>query len=1683
MDSNPLFPFLNKNESNPSLDLFESIMIQELNTKDIELYSKINDSTIKISSYFNGAIQKFPSLFENNLETFIDCLDYLEKISVPNKCICAGIIDIIPGWECVDCSKNSNGIYCNDCYLNSKDWHKDHKVIYSPDAEGMCDCGDPDALCKHCREHSGPFTEKKQIEDYIQKNFGKKVEENLRKFFDEFFIEFSKYLILTSKCDLFFEDIFFEKFEKEINDDLDKEREDVIFLKNNFCIVFQNLIYFLRLITKKNVGMLHLISDYLLKNNLSSMELEEEFMVDHQCIEISQDDIKIYYNNDKKEKHFCKCPFLRLFLENYRDDINLNSEENEEKEFIFSFVHNLPLRFTYGILNYFLYNQILYNSNKNVIDCRTQFYLEDALELIGKKTTLIENSADSLYKYLSNLLNNNNNNLETIINKGLMNKILMFLSHFGEDSSCYSKPKIRVLMAEKTSYYKRFINLACLFHNCYEYTSSVPHPPFNYKTINNQLLNNDTMLVRILVCFMCLIDYKNIDKLKDIYKYIINKILNQKNEGIKQLEENQFSFFLSLYRIFGKFINFFCFNYSFLNKCSILESINYFEKNFFESQEQVDNLVDIVLKDYYKFFGFLSGTKNNFFNYYDKANIYPLIYTSFDFYKNDFTLLKYMIILSKKEIDLNHYYKVSNIENVYSKFNDIFNLGKIKENKEPESPNSDGIDNIIFPLPEIKDISQEEFNIIMQWETLLEFLICLLKDDSSNYLSIIEDHEKIYSSKTKMDLLNILKSNELVKDDLKNILKEQLILNIISQGNLIDKKNLEKNIDNYLLSILNENNEYEQILEELTYNKKDGDTIIFYLKDEYLKYLDCNYFINFQDKSKAQKYILNFKKDIVKTYNYYYYNNSELTFDFFKTVYEKVFLSKNNLDLIIRVVEKLINNDEIMNSLDKQSIRNSLLPKILNYILMFSVLNTKSFIEFKIENKKEINNLYNLLFNYVKNVETNNQIDKDLVTFIKDVLNKMNQYQLIYDTYKGDLSKLNLYDYNTDFLEQIKKKPNLDLNIKQIISEDLTIVDEKKQKSKKAKENLKLLLKKKANGFMEKIEANEEMKKAIDENINDIENMKNKEDEIMCFYCRNSIKLNSFEEPYGKLGLIINDLFYTNSIKATLREEFEKIKLKDKNDLYDKIININNPEKFDRIIFSCGHFFHNKCFIDGLKKKNFNHFACPVCLKRQNVLIPPLTLFHDKFPFLISGKLNEFLEEEKNKEEKKESNNEINLFYTTVITFLTSVNIFKDEINNYSQFLDDIFPKYQAHLNFVENIFYNEGTTFHKLQQIDNIKNLILSLRLIFYNSQDSNKKDIIEFIKETLIKLANGPEEKVFCYNYHDSYMHYYYLFEKIILSMEILFDYEEIKKTFKYILYIFLPYFCFGLYYKKLIIDKENNILNKEQIKQKLNLDEFYKYLKDDNKQIMKLFTEFLRKFCFIKMISDYQNKNENIFNSINSLSFDNILTLIDMEDLIKILPKNDIYIDDIINLLPKTFDSNNIIYKIFPNKLNFDKVLNSIFENVNKYNNEEYELNKELIIQFIPIKFNFIHLEKNIFDFLEKYVTKKCSLCDNLTSNSYICLICGEKVCNPKKNDDIIIHIDKCTDNFCIYIDTTDMKVYHVDRKGYLNDLFPIYINKSGTGPKRNEITNEFYLSEEKLKTIIKNYVSRDFNLKNN
>ena len=43
----------------------------------------------------------------------------------------------------------------------------------------------------------------------------------------------------------------------------------------------------------------------------------------------------------------------------------------------------------------------------------------------------------------------------------------------------------------------------------------------------------------------------------------------------------------------------------------------------------------------------------------------------------------------------------------------------------------------------------------------------------------------------------------------------------------------------------------------------------------------------------------------------------------------------------------------------------------------------------------------------------------------------------------------------------------------------------------------------------------------------------------------------------------------------------------------------------------------------------------------------------------------------------------------------------------YESILDNIFMNFKGYFNFFENVFYIDGSTFHKNQQRDNMQNII----------------------------------------------------------------------------------------------------------------------------------------------------------------------------------------------------------------------------------------------------------------------------------------------------------------------------------------------------------------------------------------
>ena len=1623
----------------------ENIFDKNINISNEDINKEIRE----ISEYLEQSIKDFHKLFNKNLNNFDDALKYLESISISNNCVCAGIIKNIPAWRCNDCCEYESAIYCSNCYRRSKHLHKDHKVYYLYSSGGMCDCGDPDSLSTFCPQHCGPYSEQSEIDQFISKVFSQEIITNLTKFFDEFFLKFSKFFVLmnNNKCDMIEEKV-----------------------------VFQKLINFFKTISNKNSGMFHLLSKYFLKNHFKDQIIEDKYKTTHSCLKINKNDIEILYkkenninkmeiendnNENSSNKHICECNFMRLFFLNWScEDIN---KKKETEEFIMKFTSIFPLKKEYCITLFYDYEHFILNNYASLLNVKTQFFSEEITIFIAEKTTFIEDSFEIFYNYFSKKIKSNNSRNDLGVLRYDEIKRLYRQSYYKEDDIEYfSKPKIRELVGKKVSIIKRIIDCICLIHNELEFESFYPHPEYQNKGFNDDLVDLESKLLSIIEKLSNMINWKDSNLTKDIFQYIINKITNQEKEGIKQLKENEYSYHLILYRCFGILLNYFCYYNSLENNCTIIESIKYFKSNLFKNQNEINLFVELIINDYYKLFGFIGGGKNGFFKYYGNIDYYFVEYFYIkNLLKMDFTLLKYLFIMTENNFSLISLLQKSNLENVFASFKDIF----LDNNNNTNNEQMMNIDS------NIND------SIINQWKFILELIIIFIKNDSSPFWTFMREYENVISSKTKKDLFENVKKNNNAMDDLENILKEQIIHIIVAQGNLSDIEKIKKHIDDYLITLFGEK-KFNEILDELTFNKTDKGKKMFYLKDSNLKYLDMNYYIYPKDKSNAQKYILDFKKDIIKPYNNYFYSPSQLSFDFFENVYEKVLLNKDNLNTIIIILQKLLSNSNEIK--DINSMRNIILPVALNYLSIFGCINTKSFIDFKKENSILIDNANQILSSSIEN----KLIDRDIEEYIKDIIEQLNRYKILID---NNISPKE-YDYNTNSSEILNL---LNKNGKSIDKQNNDINNEKKLKSKNIKEHLKNLMKDKAQNFMNKAKLDDKTLKAINEKSTKEDINNDSKDEIMCFFCRNTIKLNSFTVPYGKAGYLLDDYFYINSIKSTVKSELTKLKkiIVDDKIKWISVDNIddsdNTDEETSKRIISCSHYFHQSCF-----KENFHIFVhylnCPLCLKKTNLLIPPLNNFKNEYSFLKSENINKIFNR-KTKIKKNDTNKdkkEAKHFSEIIFDFLrkiTSFDLKTDKIsaNNFDFFIDDIFLNFKSYINFLENIFYVEGTYFNKYQQINIIKNYILSLRYLV-NNNIVNINNILKNINDILNSLMKGPGKfDSIISNYEN--MHYINCLEKLLLYLSILFDFNEMKSLFKYIINLILPYFSFGFYLRNLIIKNDFYSLYNNKTKEIINYKNINQYFTKNNKyMINNCFNFILQKFLIIRIITDYDSTNEDILNNFNNLSIEKMLSLIGIDNLYKSISKNknnQINFNDIFKELPKLFKSEEVFFKQY--SINHKIIFESIVNNIHKKKKEDkYLVKKELFVHFSPLKFDFINLDDNIFDLVEKNLERKCIACSEITRHFYICLICGNKIC--KNNNEYSEHIKNCSRKYCIFLDMANMEI-SIFSKSKFKTLYPLYVNDAGVGPSSSEIGNEFKLSKEKLSLTLRTFICNDFNLK--
>ena len=1632
---------------------FKIISNKILKTKSNPLFNNLNEETSLFYLYFEDKINKFKDLFNKDLKSLDNTVDYLESIALSHNCKCSEIIDSLPGWKCLDCSE-LDSIYCSNCYIKSKDLHKGHKIHFLPKSEkttGRCDCGDPNNLKVFCPEHKGSFKDMKEIDEFIEKSFPTDILSKLNSFFDDLFLKFSQYLILGEKCNFFRWDILqFETF-TEI------EKNDISLLKDNFCVVFQNFLTFLYIITYKNMGMLYLVSKYFLNNYLSKNP-EEKFKVCHTCIKLENKKIEVIKDKEKESesdtKHDCKCPFLRLLLSNWRDKVK-PKKENQNRKLLLFFTHNIFFKEYFSLFYFFIFKEMLFNGNEDLMHERSAFLSENDLYLICTQTDIIENAYSSFYEYLKEIFNKPIfKEANGALNSNITKKIMEYFKIINDDLNNFLRPKMKELISTKNKLINTFLNIVCLIHNQCEYKSIYPHPEFQEKPFPIYFLNWEVILQKIVNKIFLCYNYENIDAVKILFDCLIKKIINQKEEQIKQLNENEYSFHLSLYRFLGIFVNYFSFNYAIKNNKSLFDGIEFIKTKLFNSKEEMEKCIDIIINDYFRMFGFITGCRNGYFNYYEYLDSYnELYFNELIFIKTDFTLLKYLISISEKKFSLEEMLKSSNIENIYSFFTKIF----IEKSTDKNTL-----------------IEEDEKKHILQWVRFFQIVICIMKNDSTHFSTILNSYNDVASSKTKSKFFDSISNNKNLMNDLENNLKEKLVTTFISNGNSLDLKEITNLVDDYYFEIFTQK-QFDEILNDLTINKIDNkNKKIYSLKDSSLKYLDINYYFSPVEISKAELYINDFKKDIFRLFNSYYFKPSVLVYDLNNKVFENILLNKENSELILKIISELLpkldkdleNNNEFI-----KPIKEAFLPIILNYITILGTINSKNFIKFKLDNKNIFVEIIDILNTALKNNKNNEIFDNDLSENVLNTINQLNKYEIINTSVKGDLNKLDYFDYNINY--NIDDKIISEKNKNEANSEENNL---KKKKSNKLKEKYKNLIKQKRNNFMENNKNDKGITDIIKSNDDNNINEETDKDKIICLFCRNLIHLDSFEEPYGKMGFIYKDYFYKNSFKSSIRNEFNKIAStdnKEKEKIYSGIKIIKDVDISIRIL-SCGHYFHLKCY----EESQSGYIKCPVCEKIGNILIPPLTNFYSNEQYLKPFKLDSIL----NKTEElkiPDTNRDSHLFKEMNIIFLSSIIDRglppESALKDFNEIENELFSNFEFYLNYVGNIFLSESTTFFKHEQLDNIQNVLLIIKYLI-NIKYIDIQQVINCIKEKINIIIKGPTEED---NVIEKYknMDYSKVIDELIFLILSLTDYDEIKNLFVYIINWTLPYFVFWIYLRDLIIKNNFYSLYDEKIKEKIDINNFMQYLKENIKMINNYLVIFLQKLVMIKAISKFNSNKENLLININNLSMESLFEDLNMQNFYKILPKdkdNQINVIDIFEKLPNLIITEDPLiakeYIIFDTNKIFDLLIN----NIKKQKEEKNLMNPEFFYQFILYKFDFRDFENNLFEFIERSLFEKCAICKQMKKKTCVCLICGKKVCT----EEIMHHTIRCTLSDNVYFDLQSMIVFAYYNFGYFKIFDPIYTKEFNEAPSSSHITNEYNLNKEKVQLALKNYISRNF-----
>ena len=341
--------------------------------------------------------------------------------------------------------------------------------------------------------------------------------------------------------------------------------------------------------------------------------------------------------------------------------------------------------------------------------------------------------------------------------------------------------------------------------------------------------------------------------------------------------------------------------------------------------------------------------------------------------------------------------------------------------------------------------------------------------------------------------------------------------------------------------------------------------------------------------------------------------------------------------------------------------------------------------------------------------------------------------------------------------------------------------------------------------------------------------------------------------------------------------------------------------------------------------------------------------------------------------------------------------------------------------------------------------------------------------IEELYNSILNDFDTFIFYYNITKHKNNQIYIWKNILLSIRLICKYNSDEL-------------------KNLVISKFETIY--KNIKE-LNFNYLIGF------EISTLINEFI--ICLLVLYDLEQNSKDKI----NSLFQNNILPYIFTYMFIQkkennfqeFLTKaeNKEFIQKIINFYNLKYKICFLLYDENEEDLKLNLDINSLKNNekiqslINNYQNVTL---KEQYIEY-P-NFEIISLPEHFMEFCSKYMSVKCINCHKNTVDFYLCLICGNKICNDvscvtdikpngKKEYSLIEHSKICGGGNVIFISGKSSEIIYLAKRQFGNSGIYVYLNSFGEYPKGYDLNGNFTLNHSELDKSVQIFVDMTFRKK--